>query len=300
MGSDALSNGTANNTTTTPNPLGFMTKFSATAYIYSPTPSTTPASSVSSPSDPKLLILATWMGARPAHIAKYLLPYRSLYPSTPIVLLRSEPRHFFKKNAIKDETSPALPFIKSIFPTPASTSSSPEVLIHVWSNGGSIVLSSLRLSLLKSGHLPKYAIIYDSTPGLFHYKSAFLAFTTGLKGWVWWLAAGPMHLFCVWFWLWHVVVGKGRTGPLVELANAHNNTLLKEKEVRRTYIYSQGDRLVKWVDVENHGKEAKEKGFREVRMERFEGTEHVAHARGGVNEGRYWGLVKGTWEGFGQ
>ena len=47
--------------------------------------------------------------------------------------------------------------------------------------------------------------------------------------------------------------------------------------------------------VEQHAEAARERGF-EVRMEKFVGTEHVQHARG-ETEGRYWGVVRETWEG---
>lgn len=95
-----------------------------------------------------------------------------------------------------------------------------------------------------------------------------------------------------------MVVGRGKTNPLVILAESHNEERLKQKEARRTYIYSEGDKLVKWFDVEAHGRIAQEKGFAGVRLEKFAGTEHVAHVKGEENAKRYWELVKGTWEGF--
>jgi len=66
-------------------------------------------------------------------------------------------------------------------------------------------------------------------------------------------------------------------------------------EVRRTYIYSEADALVDWRDVESHAAAAVENGFRDVRLEKFEGSMHVAHAR--ADEGRYWRVVRETWEG---
>lgn len=71
-----------------------------------------------------------------------------------------------------------------------------------------------------------------------------------------------------------------------------------EREVGRMYIYSEGDELVNWKDVEGHMEDARGQGGK-VRGEKFKGTGHVGHARGEENSRRYWGCVKGFWEGEG-
>ncbi|KAK4645078.1 hypothetical protein QC761_311420 [Podospora bellae-mahoneyi] len=278
------------------NPLDFMTKISPSAYVYTPPTST---NSTSQNNDPKLLLLATWMGARDVHIAKYLLPYQSLYPSSSIVLLRSEPRHFFSKTSAPNDVAPVVPFVKSLFvgsPTPGDKTK-PEVLIHLWSNGGSLMLHHLRQALTPEA-LPRYVIIYDSCPGQYRYLSAFKAFSAGSKGVVYWLLAPMLHLFCAWGWFWHVFIGRNKTGPLAYLNRGHNDWgKLGGREVRRGYIYSEGDELVHWRDVESHAEEARRNGFAVVKLEKFRGTGHVAHGRGEGNQERYWGVVRGLWEG---
>lgn len=63
----------------------------------------------------------------------------------------------------------------------------------------------------------------------------------------------------------------------------------------RLYVYSKADRLVPWSGVEMHGKEAQDWiGFQDVRMEKFEDSPHVAHAR--AYPDRYWGAVKELWK----
>ena len=47
------------------------------------------------------------------------------------------------------------------------------------------------------------------------------------------------------------------------------------------------------MEVEEHAEEARKAGL-DVRMERFEGSPHVAHARTGPE--RYWGVVQKVWE----
>ena len=65
------------------------------------------------------------------------------------------------------------------------------------------------------------------------------------------------------------------------------------KHTPRLYLYSQADEMVPWTEVEEHAEEARKAGL-DVRMERFEGSPHVAHARSDPE--RYWGAVKKVWE----
>jgi hypothetical protein len=244
------------------------------------------------------------MGARDPHIAKYVAPYQALFPPTPILLLRSEPSHFLHPRGTARDFAPAIPFVRSIFPelgktTPTSTTSArsqpPQLLIHAWSNGGTTCLLNLRRALGgTTTTLPPYTLVLDSTPGTFRYRSSYLAFTTGMKGAVKWLVAPLMHLLCAWYWFVHVLIRRGQTGLLARMARALNDDASKAAEVRRTYVYGEGDRLVDWRDVEGHAEEAARKGFA-VRREKFEGGEHVAHVR--IDPERYWRVVRETWEG---
>jgi hypothetical protein len=83
---------------------------------------------------------------------------------------------------------------------------------------------------------------------------------------------------------------------LVFWGKTHNEARgKKERELRRTYIYSETDALVGHEDLEAQAAEAKILGF-DVRMEKFDGSLHVAHAR--KDEARYWGAVQETWGGI--
>ncbi|KAK4152561.1 hypothetical protein C8A00DRAFT_34714 [Chaetomidium leptoderma] len=303
-------------TTRAASPLAAMTKLSPSVYFYRPTtpsPATADTETISSQNPaPKLIILATWMGARDPHIAKYLVQYQALYPTAPVLLLRSEPRHFISPRGNPREFAPATPVVCSIFPdlgttpmTPANKApnpqqQAPQLLIHAWSNGGAASLHHLRRALARPAAatappLPPYTIVLDSTPGLFRYRAGYRAFSAGLTGLAKWLAAPFLHALCAWYWLAHGLVGRGRTGPLAAAAAALNDGAARRSEVRRTYVYGPGDRLVHWRDVEAHAAEADKRGFRRARRERFEGSEHVAHVR--VDAGRYWRVAKETWEG---
>ncbi|KAK4095822.1 hypothetical protein N658DRAFT_502291 [Parathielavia hyrcaniae] len=302
-------------------PLGSMTRLSPSVYIYRPqtTPSLTisPAETGSTTKAPipKLIVLATWMGARDAHIAKYLAPYQALFPTGPILLMRSEPRYFLRPGGIARELAPAVAFVRSLFPDvslhgpatgrPPTTGGQPQLLMHAWSNGGATCLHHLRLALLSPNHtttprtkrpattLPPYTLVLDSAPGTLTYRGSYRAFTAGLKGPVKWLIAPLMHALCAWFTLLYTL--RIIDGPLARMARGLNDgAAWKGVEVRRTYVYGDRDLLVDHADVERHAEEARGKGFT-VRRERFEGGEHVAHAR--VDPERYWRVVRETWEG---
>ncbi|KAK4245085.1 hypothetical protein C7999DRAFT_34546 [Corynascus novoguineensis] len=318
--------------------LASMTKISPCVYFYRPeTPSAAPPTTdtaSSSKTPPKLVILATWMGARDPHIAKYLAQYQALFPTAPILLLRSEPRHFIRPGSAASDFAPAVPCVRAIFPNlgtgssgtassasvPAASSDSltplaneaaggeanrvPQLLLHAWSNGGASSLLHLRRALnlspeatatAETSSVPPYTLVLDSTPGAFRYLASYRAFTAGLSGAALWLAAPLVHALCLWYWLRHAVLGRGRTGPLAALRRGLNDALARRAEVRRAYVYGPGDRLVDWRDVEAHAADAERAGFAAVRRERFEGSEHVAHAR--VDAERYWRVARETWEG---
>lgn len=73
-----------------------------------------------------------------------------------------------------------------------------------------------------------------------------------------------------------------------------NDREVVDGRVRRLYVYSKGDELVDWRDVEDHAVEAKGRGW-SVEKERF-GMEsgHVGHMI--VDRQRYWGAVRRAWE----
>ncbi|KAK0634287.1 hypothetical protein B0T17DRAFT_472033, partial [Bombardia bombarda] len=323
-------------------PLSFMTNVSPGVYLYRPNAnanananaSANANATTSTPTptpDPKLILLASWMGAREMHIAKYVRPYQALYPTSPILVIRAEVAHVFFQPAAIARVAPALPIIreivgvqhdnndeKDVVSTKTNKTKMPQILVHLFSNGGSATIHTLSslytsaygLPLPKSSkssstsiRFPPHVIIFDSAPAwTYSYTRLLAALTTGMSRLTRLLFSPLTHALCVLFWFLHLgFLQTWFPGPMVKVAGRHNTrgkggvaVTRAASELRRTYIYSDGDKLVDWDDVEKHARIAEAKGF-EVRLERFDGTQHVAHVRGG--EERYWKAVRETWEG---
>lgn len=269
-------------------PLSFMESLSPIVSLYRPPASPT----TSNPAAPKLILICSWTGAKDLHIAKYITKYQTLYPTSQILLVKSPRSILLKPSTIPAAVSPAVPVIRSIFPFPTSDTpnSPPELLIHLFSNGGSSSLCALYTAYLPS-ILPPHMTIFDSAPGATRVSGTVNFFTVGHSALQRALITPLIYLAAL------VVVAGIYAGLITDSiavwAGSHNEKA-RNREVRRVYLYSEEDELVYWRDVERHAEQAEERGF-EVRREKFKGTAHVAHAR--FEGERYWGIVKGIWEG---
>ncbi|TXT11201.1 hypothetical protein VHUM_01952 [Vanrija humicola] len=245
------------------------------------------------------------MGAKDVHIAKYLTPYRAAYPSSPIVVIRTELSDFLVPGRRDETDASSISSVSTsdiadselsgvlVKPRPAR----PELLIHVWSNGGGSVLAHLRAVLKKAQvTLPRYSFVLDSTPGQFHYRSTYTAFALSFPPWLRRILSPFLHAMVAWFWLRQNIsrVFGGPGGPLRTAAASHNTPLARASEVRRAYIYSDGDKLIHAADVEEHARDAEARGFN-VRKENFGQSAHVAHMK--ADPERYWRVARETFEG---
>lgn len=303
-------------------PLGFMTRLSRSVYMYRPTVAAATTSRTSTPTPgapattanaPKLILLATWMGAQDPYVAKYIQPYRDLYPTSPILLVRSEMRHFLIPGSGIKDILPALAAQRAAFQTRITASDAgeavissagknePEMLVHTWSNGGNNTFATLRRLWAKStdAPFPAHTLVMDSAPGKFGFKATYTAFSAGLPPLLRAILSPILYAMVSWFWLLNSIhrlrYNGSDGGPLEVLAKSFNPPKAQNpwNEIRRTYIYSPEDRLVSYRDVEAHAADAEKKGY-EVRTERFDGTGHVAHMR--KDPKRYWEIVTETWD----
>lgn len=286
---------------TTQGGLPGFTKISNVVYLYRPYDGQSEArkSSASSPPSPRLIVLAGWMGAQLPHLAKYTTRLQALYPGSPIVVLRSFVYHFTTRiSSHPKEVAAAVPVIKSIMTEhTGADDKEATMLVQVFSNGGSAALRHLReqYAVSVARGLPRHVTVYDSAPGRFQWQRSVTAFMAS-AAW----ASAPVRLAMLVFvnalfaFYWAAHVPWGRPGYLDRTWLAQNDRAANAAEAHRAYIYSNEDKLVDARDIEEHAASAVRNGFVVAAMEKFVGSAHVAHVR--VDESRYWGIVKNTWE----
>ncbi|KAH8886292.1 hypothetical protein GQ53DRAFT_809825 [Thozetella sp. PMI_491] len=282
--------------TKTADPLSFMQKLSDTVFFYQPPDLPTISRTTSAPTieqdrEPAVVLLLGWMDARDAHLAWFAQRYRIVFPRAAIVLVKARTVGLSVASiGRRDAQAAALP-LRTVLGD--GTHSGMRLLIHAFSGGGS---SSLyHLYNLYGSPVPKHATIFDSTPGVWSYSFASNVLVAGVKnGLIKYLLAIPLsHVLAIISWL---CISALAIAPDTQKiwATAHNNPA-KNLETRRTYMYSDVDKIVSKTAIETHADEAEAKGFIVWRRELFEGSGHVAHAKSDPE--RYWRVVKETWEG---
>ncbi|KAK8086757.1 hypothetical protein PG994_001731 [Apiospora phragmitis] len=282
-----------------PDPLGSMTKLSKYVAYYEPAAVSDLQQTLSATSrdsqDPKLILVASWMGAQDMHIAKYVSKYQSLYPTSRILLVRFVVKLVIFESLANAAVQPAVTYLRSQVDSDylAASPARPQILIHVFSNGGMASTKHLLASYReKTGQaFPLHCAVYDSCPGLWTPTSGYHAVMAGISKGIWrWIVSPFLHILNFYFMI--VVKVLRRPYPLLNNANFHNN----KEEVRqsnRAYIYGKKDKMVEWTHVERHAQQAGDKGYH-VRTEMFANSPHVAHMR--TNETRYVRIVTDTWE----
>ncbi|KAI0503238.1 hypothetical protein F5B22DRAFT_629965 [Xylaria bambusicola] len=277
-------------------PLSFMETLDPLVSFYRPSDASSSGLSGSVDHQPRLIIVASWTGARDVHIAKYIARYTALYPAAQILLLKSTTSHIMRPSLIGPSMKHAASVIRAAFQTPPS-SSSPDLLIHMFSNGGSSSIANLyeQYAALAGPNddkrLPLHVTIFDSCPGTYSISRAVVFFSVSLSPFQQLISA---PIFYAWATLWSVSIALGLTPDwLSNWGKTHNDTG-NVAEMRRVYIYSPSDALIDYKVVEAHAAEAQTKGF-SVALERYEGSAHVAHVRKDVT--RYWKIVERLMEG---
>ncbi|VUC34355.1 unnamed protein product [Clonostachys rosea] len=259
-------------------PLHFMTKLSPFVDVYRP-PTTAPSDRPS----PGLIVILPWMYASPMSIAKYIRGYQALYPAAQILLVRSTAKHIlWRPQTASADFNSAVSVIRSAVD---SRKPGPQILLHIFSIGGSAALGHIRNAF--GNNLPPHVSVFDSGPGLSGQSRSVAAITAEMRGAVYVLLYPVAHFFTF---LYYVLYWR-RRDAFEHFYLSHNSS---HNELRRVYIYSESDQLMGFADVEKHAAMAKDKGY-SVRMEKFHGTQHVSHVR--ANEDRYWAAIRETWEG---
>jgi Eukaryotic protein of unknown function (DUF829) len=270
-----------------PSPLTGFQRLNASTYIYEPPTSPSPASS----SAPDLILLPSWLDAAPRHIAKYTRGYQTLYPSARILLITTAVADVTIRTRAAEAArlAPALSLLISL-------PSNPGILLHSFSNGGAYTSHLLaRLYLARTGRvLSICAQILDSAPGHGHYGRTATALALGLPrspAVLYYVSLVMLHLFLAAY-----SVAKTATGGQNKI-HVMREGLLDQRvwdgAVPRCYVFSKEDKMVVWEDVAEHAGMSRERGWKRVSVEEFEGSAHCGHLL--VDEGRYWGVVERVW-----
>ncbi|OTB04617.1 hypothetical protein M426DRAFT_22756 [Hypoxylon sp. CI-4A] len=273
-----------------------MKQLSPSVYFYEP--ETIVEQHPSDPRVPKLVLVASWMDAQDKHIANYTIRYQTIYPNSRILLIKFNPKESIFTLSPQRNVEPGVVYLRSLIDSGVLSASptQPEILVHVFSNGGSSTMRLLYQAFQsRTGHpFPLHTAVYDSCPGLYAFKSIFSAFIVGFPQGIARLIATPfITAFIVCLWTWHNPLKIiGGEDPLLKNSKILNDLDLV-KQTNRSYIYGKADVMVDWKDVEKHADQAAAKGLA-VRREVFGRSPHVTHVK--LDGNRYWRIVKETWE----
>ncbi|KAI0131478.1 hypothetical protein F4814DRAFT_406148 [Daldinia grandis] len=276
-------------------PLSMMKELTPFVYIYEPESIVT--RQTTRLQVPKLIFVASWMDAQDLHIAKYITRYQAIYPTSEIILAKFIFKESISRSLAQKTVGPAFTYLRSQLDSGflSTSPTEPEILTHVFSNGGSTTIRTLyELFQSQTGRpFPLHTAVYDSCPGLFGFSPTYnvmiINFPKGLPR----LIATPFVIvFVTYLCILHAlrfIIGDNFLS--VNWRGFNNLDLVKQ--TNRSYIYGKADIMVDWRHVEMHAKQATAKGL-EVRTEAFEGSPHVSHMRS--ESERYWRIVMETWQ----
>lgn len=255
----------------------------------------TPATSLTTPHDPsapKLILLFGWLGARLRHIQKYADGYHKLYPTSPIIIVRSfhPDMHPFSRFGREFQALVVLLQLHNIDITRPDNG----VLMQAFSNGGCWSISALIHQYSKAATciLQPRAMIFDSCPGRARFSVFIKAF----------ISAGNLGLLGKLFWtpivttLYFAYKAYCRIRGRDPFGERRRQMLHHVRGQNRVYIFSKEDQLINYEDVLSHADLVRnyKVGQEEVHTEEFHGSDHVAHLR--LDERRYWNIVQKAWD----
>ncbi|KAF2202026.1 hypothetical protein GQ43DRAFT_350175, partial [Delitschia confertaspora ATCC 74209] len=256
---------------------------------------------LNTPAHPSLILLFPWTGAQPRHIQKYTSAYQTLFPTSLIVVVTTSIKDLcFRSSRIKQRRlQPLICYLTSTFLE--SKTKNGSILLHCFSEGGSNKATEFADLFYRErrARLLVTTLCLDSTPGHPRYRQLCNAFAYSL----------PRHRIVRFpglivggfvlggFWIIYKLF-KGQEKNIISKTRRRFEDkevwgIGDEREVR-VYLYSEADRLIKWVDVKEHAESARRDGV-EVYEVRFRDSGHCGHIRGEQADGYWYGIVR-TWE----
>ena len=268
-------------------PLSAFTRINESVYVYE--------SSIEAhnTSEPDTILLLSWGQAPTRNIIKYFNHYKSLYPTSRILLIRTpfSDLIFHTQTSQKAVSAPAVDIL--------SGGRVSRLLVHVFSNGGTYKLCELAKAYKRTYKtiLPIRTLIFDSAPGKPHFRRSIRALKHILpKPWyLYFPALIVLYVYLASLYTFHTVTG----GVPISTRVWHevNDPELVDERAERLYLFSKDDGMIWWEDVVEHAANAREKGWKVVRTEEFVGSKHVAHMV--LDPERYWDIVTRFWRASG-
>lgn len=238
---------------------------------------------------PSLVVLCTWVGAQPKHIAKYVAEYLGRYPAAALLVLESNLADMtYRSDGAQQACLGPARHVLQAHLQPGLTREG--IVLHAFSNGGAQCAAQVVAALPPAHRATAFrALILDSCPGEASYTRSANAILVPLaKSPVLKLVAFPfIHLvLCLIFIADRVF---GFENVVARARRRLNSSDYIAHDVPRLYIYSSADQMVPAPDVEAHAEQARRAGYSYVVNLRFEASDHCAHASRYVEQ--YWGGI---------
>ncbi|EKM50364.1 uncharacterized protein PHACADRAFT_104693 [Phanerochaete carnosa HHB-10118-sp] len=260
-----------------------------------------------------VIIVFGWFNARLSHEQKYVDGFKSIYPTSTLVLVKADSSWLWTSQAGREALlEPAADLVDRIRLDEGRQWRG--VLLHAMSNGGGmqlLVFSKLLAKRPKTpsglGGLNPAALVLDSVPDSNGLRCMVVVFTQAVRSPVKRVLAVPIlallySLFAISYGLSPVLVDLRRrlnSPDLVPLAKrigeerkGRGSTTPGQGDVPRLYFASKADTMTRFNQVKAHMDEARRLGF-DVRAEISENIPHVSHAK--VDPEGYWGAIKALW-----
>jgi pimeloyl-ACP methyl ester carboxylesterase len=233
-----------------------------------------PLSSPSSPlPPPSLVVLCTWVGARPKHIAKYVAEYLVRYPTAALLILESNLADMTYRGDGAQQTrlGPARHVLQA-----QSELTGGGIVVHAFSNGGAQCAAQVVTAMPRATACR--AFVLDSCPGEASYTRSANAILLPLADSpiVKLLVFPFIHLLLCLIFIADRVFGFENV--VARARRRLNSSTYIAHAVPRLYIYSSADQMVPAPDVEAHAEQARRAGYSDVTNLRFEASGHCAHA----------------------
>lgn len=228
---------------------------------------------------PSLVVLCTWVGAQPKHIAKYVDEYLGRYSAPALLVLESNLADMTYRGdgAQQARLGPARHVLQAHL-QPGLTGGG-GIIVHAFSNGGAQCAAQVVAAVPAAHRATAFrALILDSCPGEASYTRSANAILLPL-------AKSPM-LKLLAFPFTHVVLCLifiadrvfGFENVVARARRRLNSSDYIAHAVPRLYIYSSADQMVSAPDIEAHAEQARRAGYSDIIELRFEASGHCAHA----------------------